>query len=70
MNNAKWTLFAVGYQLLTGYALALIIYQFGRLFTGNGFSGGTAAAAAALAGILYLVFRRPAAEKGRAHGVS
>ena len=77
MNNAKWTLFAVGYQLLTGYALALLIYQFGLLFTGHGFTIGTAAALAALVGILYLVFRRPAADKalagaggGKLHGVS
>ena len=35
MNNAKWTLFAVGYQCVFAYAVALMINQFGNLFTGN-----------------------------------
>ncbi|MDY4587787.1 MAG: ferrous iron transporter B, partial [Oscillospiraceae bacterium] len=34
MNNAKWTAFAIGYQCLFAYAVALMIYQFGLLFTG------------------------------------
>ena len=34
MNNAKWTLFAIGYQCGFAYAVALMIYQFGLLFTG------------------------------------
>lgn len=35
MNNAKWTLFAVGYQCVFAYAVALMVNQFGNLFTGN-----------------------------------
>ena len=35
MNNAKWTWFAIGYQCGFAYAVALMIYQFGRLLTGN-----------------------------------
>lgn len=35
MNSPKWTLFAVGYQTIFAYAVALIINQFGMLFTGN-----------------------------------
>ena len=35
MNNAKWTLFAVGYQCVFAYAVALMINQFGNLLTGN-----------------------------------
>lgn len=34
MNSAKWTLFAIGYQCLFAYAVSLMIYQFGLLFTG------------------------------------
>ena len=33
MNNWKWTLFAIGYQCVFAYAVALVIYQFGLLFT-------------------------------------
>ena len=35
MNNAKWTLFAVGYQCTFAYAISLMINQFGKAFTGN-----------------------------------
>lgn len=34
MNSAKWTWFAIGYQCGFAYAVSLIIYQFGLLFTG------------------------------------
>jgi ferrous iron transport protein B len=61
MNNAKWTAFAVGYQLLYGYTAALIIYQLGRFAGGGGFGLGTAAGVAALGLILFLLFRKPKA---------
>ncbi len=35
MNNAGWTWFAVGYECGFAYAIALMINQFGNLFTGN-----------------------------------
>ncbi|MBQ9413755.1 MAG: ferrous iron transporter B [Clostridia bacterium] len=35
MNNARWTWFAIGYQCGFAYAIALMINQFGNLFTGN-----------------------------------
>ena len=35
MNSAKWTLFAIGYQCVFAYAVSLIIYQVGSIFTGN-----------------------------------
>lgn len=35
MNNAKWTWFAIGYQCAFAYVIALMINQFGNLFTGN-----------------------------------
>ena len=35
MNNAKWTWFAIGYQCGFAYVIAMMINQFGNLFTGN-----------------------------------
>ena len=35
MNNAKWTWFAMAYQCGFAYAVSLMIFQFGGLFTGN-----------------------------------
>ena len=35
MNSAKWTLFAIGYQCVFAYAVSLIIYQVGSIFTVN-----------------------------------
>lgn len=57
MNNAKWTWFAIGYQTVFAYAVALCLYQLGSFFTGGGFSAGTAAALIVLAGFLYLLLR-------------
>ena len=59
MNNPRWTAFAVGYQLLYGYVLALIIYQLGSFFSGGGFGPGTIAGIAALGLMGWLLFRRP-----------
>ncbi|MBQ6042709.1 MAG: ferrous iron transporter B [Clostridia bacterium] len=39
MNNAGWTWFAIGYECGFAYAIALMINQFGNLFTGNLASG-------------------------------
>ena len=58
MNNAKWTWFAIGYQCIFAYGVALCVYQFGTFFAGGEFKAATAAAAAVLAGFLYLLFRR------------
>ena len=52
MNNAKWTWFAIGYQCGFAYIVALMINQFGGLFTGNGNVIGVIFAVAALAGII------------------
>ncbi len=57
MNNAKWTLFAIGYQTIFAYVVALCIYQFGNLFTGKGFGIGTIAALIIVAGFVYLLLR-------------
>ncbi len=56
MGNAKWTLIAIGYQTVFAYALSLIVYQLGMLFSGRGFGIGTAVAFLVLAYILYLLF--------------
>ncbi len=59
MNDAKWTWAAIGYMCAFAYTVSLIVYQLGGLLTGAvGFGLGTAAAALALAGLVYLLFRR------------
>ena len=58
MNSGKWTMFAIGYQCGFAYAVALIVYQLGLLFSGAGFSLGTAAALVVLAALIYLVVRK------------
>ncbi len=57
MNNAKWTWFAIGYQCGFAYIIALMINQFGGLFTGNVSVIGLIFAVAALAGIIYMLVR-------------
>ena len=57
MNNAKWTWFAIGYQCGFAYIVALMINQFGGLFTGNVSVIGLIFAVAALAGIIYMLVR-------------
>ena len=61
MNNAKWTAFAIGYMCAFAYCVALMVYQFGGLLTGEvTFGLGTVAAILVLALMLYLLFRKPA----------
>ena len=57
MNNAKWTWFAIGYQCGFAYLIALMINQFGNLFMGNTNVLGLIFALAALAGMLYMLFK-------------
>ena len=57
MNNGKWTAFAIGYMCVFAYAVALIVYRLGMLFTGS-FSIWTVIALAVLAGMIYLLVRR------------
>ncbi len=56
MNNAKWTWFAIGYQCGFAYIVALMINQFGGLFTGNVSVIGLIFAIAFLAAIIYMLF--------------
>ena len=57
MNSAKWTWFAIGYQCGFAYIVALMINQFANLFAGNVNVMGLIFALAALAGILYMLFK-------------
>ena len=57
MNNAKWTWFAIGYQCGFAYIIALMINQFGNLFVGHTNVIGLIFALAALAGMLYMLFK-------------
>ena len=57
MNSAKWTWFAIGYQCVFAYAIALIVYQFGLLFTGAVNVIGLIFALLVLAGLVYLIVR-------------
>lgn len=58
MNNRKWTWFAIGYQCVFAYVIALIIYQFGSAFTGSVHVLGLIVALALTAGIIYMLFIR------------
>lgn len=57
MNNAKWTLFAVGYQCVFAYVMALIVFQLGTFFTTGAFGVGTMVAILLLAAFIYLLVR-------------
>ncbi len=57
MNNGKWTWFSIAYQCGFGYCIALMVYQFGSLFMGNGNMIGTIAALIVLVAMLYQLFR-------------
>ncbi len=57
MNNARWTWFAIGYQCGFAYVIALMVTQFGNAVTGSLNVLGLIAAAALLAGMIYMLFR-------------
>ena len=65
MNNAGWTWFAIAYQCGFAYAVSLMIYQFGRLFTGNVNVIGLIAAIAILCVMLYMLFFKKYQEASR-----
>ncbi|MBR3402031.1 MAG: ferrous iron transporter B [Parasporobacterium sp.] len=58
MNNAGWTWFAIAYQCGFAYAVGLMIYQFGRIFTGQVNVIGLIAAVAVLCVMIYMLFFR------------
>ena len=55
MNSQKWTWFAIGYQCGFAYAVALMVNQFGALFTGNANVLGVVAALILFACIVYML---------------
>ncbi len=56
MNSPKWTWFAIGYMCVFAYAVALIVNQLGRMFTGDGSILGLIAAVALIAFFAYMLF--------------
>ena len=58
MNNAGWTWFAIAWQCGFAYAVSLMIYQFGGLFTGNVDIIGLIAALAVLGVMICMLFFR------------
>ena len=57
MNNPKWTWFAIGYQCCFAYAIALMVNQFGKAFTGSLNVIGLIFAFAVLALMVYMLLR-------------
>lgn len=57
MNNTKWFWFAIGYQCILAYLVALCVYQIGTVFTTGAFGVGTVVAILVIIGFLYLLFR-------------
>lgn len=65
MNSAKWTWFAIGYQTVLAYVVALIINQLGGIiFGGLTFGVGTVAAIALLMIMVFLLVRPMPKERG------
>lgn len=65
MNNAKWFWFAVGYQTILAYIVALCVYQIGTLISVGTFGVGTAVAFAFVLVFLFLLFRKGQKPKQR-----
>ena len=59
MNNGKWTAFAITYQCVFAYVIALIIYQIGNLIVNGTFGFGTVVAILLIIGLIYLLVRKP-----------
>lgn len=59
MGNAKWTAASIGYMSIFAYAISMIVYQIGGLFTGEASFGiFTILAFAVLAVLLFMIFRK------------
>ena len=57
MNSVKWTWFAIGYQCGFAYAVSLMVYQFGLIFTDGANAVGVIVAALFLALLIYMLFK-------------
>lgn len=58
MNNAKWTIFTIGYMTVFAYAISLIVYNIGMLIATGAFTVWTVFAFFVLAVLLYFIFRK------------
>jgi len=59
MNNGKWTAFAITYQCVFAYVIALIINQMGNLIVNGTFGFGTVVAIILIIALIYLLVRKP-----------
>lgn len=57
MNNRKWTAFAIAYQCVFAYVIALIIYQIGNFILNGVFGFWTIIAIVLLISMIYLLIR-------------
>ena len=57
MNSAKWTFFAIGYQCVFAYAVSLMVYQIGSVFTGGLNAVGLLCALLVLAFIIFMLVK-------------
>ncbi|MBR5134593.1 MAG: ferrous iron transporter B [Clostridia bacterium] len=64
MNSASWTAFAIGYQCVFAYAIALIVFQVGSALTG-GLNVVGLTAAVLTAAVLVFMLVRPNKERSR-----
>ena len=65
MNSAKWTWFAIGHQCGFAYVAALMINQFGNVFTGNMSVTGLIAALILLGIMVYMLFFKKYSEAAK-----
>lgn len=65
MVSLKWTMFAIGYQTVFAYAVALMVYQFGTLFITGTFGVGTVVAILVLLLMLFMLFRPASKPKNK-----
>lgn len=69
MNSRKWAALAIGFQVMIGYSLSLVVYQLGSwLYYGAPFGIGQITACALLLAALYLIVRPRAHEKAETAG--
>ena len=58
MNNAKWTIFTIGYMTVFAYAISLIVYNIGMWISTGIFTVWTALAVITALVLLYMIFRK------------
>ncbi len=69
MNSRKWAALAIGFQVMIGYGLSLVVYQLGSwLYYGAPFGIGQITACALLLAALYLIVRPRSHEKAETAG--